>query len=121
MISSSQPAFKRKRSPKIPATERQKLGARRIGILAIACMAYTSSLFGAPALLFLNVPFFPDKTDQCGPATLAEVLTFWGKSVQPQELSKEMYLAKLHGTLPMDLLLTAKKHGLKAEMTKGNL
>jgi len=32
-----------------------------------------------------------------------------------------MYLAKLHGTLPMDLVLTAEAHGLKTEMIRGDL
>jgi ABC-type bacteriocin/lantibiotic exporter with double-glycine peptidase domain len=69
----------------------------------------------------LTVPFFPDKSDQCGPATLASVLSFWGKPTTPTRLRQELYLAKLHGTLPMDLLLTAQAHGLKADMVAGNL
>jgi ABC-type bacteriocin/lantibiotic exporter with double-glycine peptidase domain len=73
------------------------------------------------AIVLLKVPFFPDKTDQCGPATLAEVLSYWGKTADPKELSREMYLAKLHGTLPMDLMLTAESHGLKTEMIRGNM
>lgn len=32
-----------------------------------------------------------------------------------------MYLAKLRGTLPLDLLLTAQAHGLKAEMVRGTM
>jgi len=80
-----------------------------------------SSAASLPSHLLLIVPFFPDKTDQCGPATLAGVLSFWGKATDPQALKKEMYLAKLHGTLPMDLVLTAESHGLKTEMIRGDL
>ena len=53
-------------------------------------------------------------------ATLAGVLSFWGKSTDPRQLRQEMYLAKLHGTLPMDLVLSAQHHGLKAEMIRGD-
>ncbi len=71
--------------------------------------------------LHLNVPFYSDTTDQCGPATLAGVLSYWGKRVTPEQLKKEMYVAKLHGTLPMDLMLTAQAHGLTSDMVKGSL
>jgi ABC-type bacteriocin/lantibiotic exporter with double-glycine peptidase domain len=73
------------------------------------------------AVILLKVPFFPDRTDQCGPATLASLLSFWGKAATPQQLRGELYVAKLHGTLPMDLVLTAESHGLKTEMTRGDL
>src|SRR5207247_2100689 len=104
--------------PSSPSAFRRK---RRIGWLILALWMITSSPAGASSPLRLDVPFFPDKTDQCGPATLAGVLSFWGKSINPQQLRQEMYLAKLHGTLPMDLMLTARAHGLKAEMVQGNL
>jgi ABC-type bacteriocin/lantibiotic exporter with double-glycine peptidase domain len=78
-----------------------------------------STLF-AQQPLHLNVPFFPDQTDQCGPATLAGVLSFWGKSIEPSQLKKEMYEAKLRGTLPMDLVYAAKTHGLSAEAVRGD-
>ncbi len=74
----------------------------------VACMCIAGAEPLAPVLL--QVPFFPDKTDQCGPATLAEVLSFWGKEVTPAELSKEIYQRKLHGTLPMDMVLAAQSH-----------
>lgn len=69
----------------------------------------------------LDVPFFADTTDQCGPSTLAAVLTFWGHSADPTALKRELYTAKLHGTLPMDLVLGARAHGLKADMARGDL
>src|SRR5690242_10844890 len=84
----------------------------------LMCCARAPAL-GAPVQL--RVPFFPDTTDQCGPATLAELLSFWGKPIDPAQLRQEMYVAKLHGTLPMDLLTTAQSHGLKSEMARGTL
>jgi len=68
-----------------------------------------------------SVPFFPDDTDQCGPATLASVLTYWGVPSDPMTLKKQIYSARLGGTLPIDLLLAAQAHGLRAESYKGSL
>jgi peptidase C39-like protein len=67
------------------------------------------------------VPFFPDDTDQCGPATLASVLTYWGIQTDPRTLKEEIYLPKLKGTLPLDLLLAAQARGFKAEIYQGSL
>lgn len=68
----------------------------------------------------MGVPFFPDSTDQCGPATLASVLTFWGTPTDPGSLRGEIYLAHLRGTLPLDLLLAAQVRDFKAEAYRGS-
>jgi ABC-type bacteriocin/lantibiotic exporter with double-glycine peptidase domain len=94
---------------------------RQLGGLVLVLWGIYQSPAVASSPLFLKVPFFPDKTDQCGPATLAGVLSYWGKSTTPQALREEMYTAKLHGTLPMDLVLTAEAHGLKTKMVRGTL
>jgi hypothetical protein len=67
------------------------------------------------------VPFFPDDTDQCGPATLASLLVFWEIPADPKTLKEEIYIARLKGSLPIDLLLAAQKRGLEAEIQRGEL
>ena len=67
-----------------------------------------------------SVPFYPDKTDQCGPATLASVLAFWGTQIEPDSLKAEVYVTKVKGSLPIDLLLTAQSHGFQAETFPGD-
>jgi hypothetical protein len=69
----------------------------------------------------LDVPFFPDKTDQCGPSALASVLSFWGPPVEPRVLKKEIYLAQLKGSLPIDLLLAAQNRGFEARLYNGSI
>jgi len=71
--------------------------------------------------VFLKVPFFPDRTDQCGPSTLAGILSYWGKAADPSTLRKEIYQDKLKGALPMDMVLAAEAHGLKTQMVRGDL
>jgi len=69
----------------------------------------------------LNVPFFPNKTDQCGPTALASVLNYWGPSVDPETLKKEIYLAHLKGSLSIDMLLAAQRRGFKAHLYEGSI
>lgn len=69
----------------------------------------------------LEVPFFPDGTDQCGPSALASLLGYWGKPALPAELRAEIYRANLKGALTVDMLLAAKRRGLSAEMVDGSI
>jgi len=71
--------------------------------------------------LVLQVPFFPDHTDQCGPSVVASVLAFWGTPVTPSELKQEIYIDHLKGSLSIDLLLAAQKRGFKAHLYSGSV
>lgn len=95
-----------------------------MGAVMTGCAASRPHEAAAPregAGRVLEVPFFADDTDQCGPSALASVMTFWDRAVAPAELRKEMYLAHLKGTLPVDLLLTAKRRGFAAHFSNGSL
>jgi ABC-type bacteriocin/lantibiotic exporter with double-glycine peptidase domain len=94
------------------------------GGVFLCCLSLWGGVQAAPqmgASVLLQVPFFPDKTDQCGPATLAGMLNFWGKQTDPKELRGEMYSDQLKGTLPMDLVSTAEKRGLEVTMVAGQI
>ncbi len=69
----------------------------------------------------LEVPFFPNDADQCGPSALASVLGYWGKPASPDSLRRELYRAQLKGSLTVDLLLSAQSRGLSAEMANASL
>jgi ABC-type bacteriocin/lantibiotic exporter with double-glycine peptidase domain len=82
---------------------------------------------GAPARVatpetgrLLDVPFYADNTDQCGPSALAGVLSFWGDSSGPAPLKGEVYLSSQKGSLAMDLLLAAKRRGFEASLYRGS-
>jgi ABC-type bacteriocin/lantibiotic exporter with double-glycine peptidase domain len=114
-----------------------KLGRIRRQLAVVACvlgfgwpLSGCAGHLGAPAQGNLSdakthrlasVPFFPDDTDQCGPATLASVLTYWGVPSDPVTLKGQIYSSRLRGSLPIDLLLAAQAHGLVAESYKGSL
>lgn len=69
----------------------------------------------------LDVPLFPDRTDQCGPAALAGVLRFWGKEAGMAALKQEVYRASLKGSISVDLLLAAQARGMSAQLLDGDL
>lgn len=67
-----------------------------------------------------NVPFYPQETYQCGPASLAGVLNYLGIGVSPDEVAKDIYSESARGTLNIDMLLYANKKGLYALQYAGN-
>ena len=61
-----------------------------------------------------DVPFFPQSDYQCGPAALATVLNTYGVKVTPDELVPEVYLPARKGSLQIEMLAAARRHGLVA-------
>ncbi len=57
------------------------------------------------------VPFFPQDDYQCGPAALATVLAYTGVPITPDPLVSEVYLPSRQGSLQIEMLATARRHG----------
>jgi len=74
-----------------------------------------------PAKIILEVPFFPQETYQCGPASLAGVLNYWRISVTPEEIAQAIYSPSARGTLDLDLVFYGEKKGLKATQYAGSV
>jgi ABC-type bacteriocin/lantibiotic exporter with double-glycine peptidase domain len=68
-----------------------------------------------------GVPFFPQEELGCGPAALSSLLTYWGHPVTLEEITREIELKELKGSLPLDLELAARNHGLSASSYAGSL
>lgn len=68
-----------------------------------------------------NVPFYPQETYQCGPASLAGVLNYWKINVSPNDIVEEIYSKSAKGTLNIDMVLYAQGKGLNAIQYKGNM
>jgi ABC-type bacteriocin/lantibiotic exporter with double-glycine peptidase domain len=73
------------------------------------------------AQIIPNVPFYPQETFQCGPASLAEVFNFWGTRISPEEIARDIYSPSARGTLTMDMVFYAEKKGFVARPYKGDL
>jgi tetratricopeptide (TPR) repeat protein len=95
-------------------------------VLALACLASgCASLFPQTAILreglppglpevveLKEVPFFPQKEYQCGPAALATALVAAGAKVTPDELVSQVYLPGRQGSLQVEMLAAARRHGM---------
>ncbi len=77
--------------------------------------------FPDKAFLITGVPFFPQKDQFCGPASLQSVFAYWGRPFSQEEISKEIFIPQLKGTLNFDLVNFATAQGFRAETPAGNL
>jgi len=58
-----------------------------------------------------QVPFYPQKEYQCGPAALATVLQQSGVNISPLELVPEIYIPARKGSLQIEILAASRRHG----------
>lgn len=72
-------------------------------------------------LYISGVPFYPQVAYQCGPASLAAVLNYWGMRVTPEEIATDIYIPRLNGTLSLDMWSYAHAHRFQADMRQGSL
>jgi tetratricopeptide (TPR) repeat protein len=61
-----------------------------------------------------SVPFFAQEEYQCGPAALAMALNAAGVAVTPDALTDEVYIPARKGSLQVEMLAGARRHGLLA-------
>lgn len=61
-----------------------------------------------------DVPFVPQSSDQCGPASLAMVAKRWGYVGDLRALEKSVYTPGLNGSLQADMIGAARRLGLLA-------
>ena len=67
-----------------------------------------------PAQIKLEVPFYPQTDELCGPAAMAMVMAWSGQSVDLDRLHTQIYTQGLGGSLQQDMLSSARRHGLLA-------
>jgi ABC-type bacteriocin/lantibiotic exporter with double-glycine peptidase domain len=102
---------------------RYPLPAFLLLIPALLCFCVKVPTVKGPETLRLiqNVPFYPQETYQCGPASLAGVLNYWGLPVSPEVVAVEIYSPSAKGTLNVDLVSYAQEKGFKATPYSGNV
>ena len=66
-----------------------------------------------------DTPFFPDDSHFCGPAALATVLSAAGLATRPEALIGEVFLPGRGGSLQIEMLAGARRHGAVATMIPG--
>lgn len=58
-----------------------------------------------------GTPFFPQTLHHCGPAALATALNAIDISVSPDQLAPEVYIPSRKGSLQIEMLAAARRHG----------
>jgi hypothetical protein len=61
-----------------------------------------------------DVPFFPQIDYYCGPSSLAMVLSAAGAAVTPESLVDQVFLPGRKGSLQVEMLAAARRHGMVA-------
>ena len=94
-----------------------------ISLFVVSCSARHQVVpdTGKQVVLIKGVPFFPQEPYQCGPASLASVLNFYGYAVTPGEIQREVGLKNVKGTLTIDLVLFALNRGFHVKEYSGGL
>lgn len=68
-----------------------------------------------------GIPFFADDAYYCGPAALATVLTAAGSAVRPHALIGDVFVPGRKGSLQLEMLAGARRHGAVATPIPGTL
>lgn len=76
---------------------------------------------GGPAKAMVeDVPFFAQEKLQCGPAALAMALNWSGTTLQPSDLTAEVFSPELEGSLQSAMINATRKHGRVAYPISGS-
>ena len=92
-----------------------------IFLLLFSCAGPSSSLQMKGTRIVEGVPFYPQEEYQCGPASLAGVLNYYGQEVSPADIAAEIFSRQARGTLDMDMVFYAQRRGMKAEQYSGSI
>lgn len=94
---------------------------RHVCLLALFCLLTACAASGVRELTqqtrlprhaeLSDTPFFPQSEYQCGPAALATALAAVHIAVTPDQLTPEVYMPSRQGSLQIEMLAAARRHG----------
>jgi tetratricopeptide (TPR) repeat protein len=64
----------------------------------------------AAGIELVDVPFYPQVTDQCGPAALATILNAAGAGADPDALKSRIYIPGREGSLQLEILAATRAY-----------
>jgi ABC-type bacteriocin/lantibiotic exporter with double-glycine peptidase domain len=91
--------------------------------LASGCSSAAKELYIArpsQTVIIKDVPFFPQLDYQCGPASLAGVLNYYGDTVSPDDVAETVYRQNIRGTVSLDMVLYARQRGFASKWYEGS-
>jgi len=117
------------RRPKAVLRHLGRIAGRTAAVLLLLTLSLTGCAGTVPAPFsppasaarLTNVPFFPQLDYQCGPASLAGVLNYYGKRITPEEVAQAIFRENIRGTVTLDMVLYAREQGLSARWFSGSV
>jgi hypothetical protein len=92
------------------------------GLTATQTRVLGGAVAGLPRRVELDaVPFFPQTPLHCGPAALATVLVHRGVAVTPEALADVVFLPAREGSLAIEMMAAARRHGRVATRLPGTI
>lgn len=91
------------------------------GILALLYLFLAPPVPPPGEHLITGVPYLRQERFFCGPACLGMVFGYYGVTIPQERLAEEFYRKNLAGSLNLDLLVSARRHGFDAAMHRGSL
>jgi tetratricopeptide (TPR) repeat protein len=91
-----------------------------LALLLGGCAVQTSALRAHPPAELAaphelrDTPFFPQTAYHCGPAALATVIAALGLPADPAQLAEQVFLPARTGTLQIEMMAGARRHGAVA-------
>ena len=98
-----------------------------LALLLAGCAVQTETLRRAPPadlaprVELAGTPFFPQTEHHCGPAALATVLAGVAPQATPALLGDQVFLPARTGTLQLEMIAGARRHGAVATRLPGTL
>jgi len=68
-----------------------------------------------------NVPFYPQEDYFCGPTTLAEMLNFYDRDIQPETVAPSLFIPERQGSLQIEMVASIRQYGMLGYAELGNL
>lgn len=106
-----------------PRPDRRRLGLFMLGAALTGCAtlddagsAQARALLASPpaglprTVHLADTPFFAQTELQCGPATLATLLQAMGRTVNPAELTPQLFVPERGGSLQIEMLAAPRRH-----------
>jgi ABC-type bacteriocin/lantibiotic exporter with double-glycine peptidase domain len=116
----------------VPMRETRCLSGDFLGLFCLCMLLLFNGCAGTEKvsgerLTVVEVPFFPQETFQCGPASLATVINYWhektgaAKNLTPEAIAAKIYSPSARGVLGIDLEFYARKQGFQARQIAGTI
>ncbi len=68
-----------------------------------------------------GVTFYPQGQHTCGPAALAGIASYWGRTINMGRIAADLYIPELRGTLPADMERLLRETGFITSSFAGTL